>query len=60
MLKQISAIIDKKVPLISNLANVIAILKDMKDINWCGFYLAKDDTLYLGNERESLVIQLPR
>ena len=48
MIEKIKAIIDDKIPLISNLANVSAILNEMEDINWCGFYLAKDDKLYLG------------
>ena len=48
MLKQIDAIIDKDLPLVSNLSNVAAILKNLDDINWCGFYLAKDEVLYLG------------
>ena len=48
MIEKIKAIIDDKIPLVSNLANVSAILNEMEDINWCGFYLAKDETLYLG------------
>ena len=48
MINKIKAIIDKNVPLVSNLANISAILNEMEDINWCGFYLAKDDKLYLG------------
>ena len=48
MLKQIEAIIDKDLPLVSNLSNVAAILKNLDDINWCGFYLAENEVLYLG------------
>ena len=48
MISKIKAIIDKNIPLVSNLANISAILKEMEDINWCGFYLAKDNELYLG------------
>ena len=48
MIEKIKAIIDDKIPLVSNLSNVSAILNEMEDINWCGFYLAKDETLYLG------------
>ena len=48
MIEKINAIIDKDLPLVSNLANVSAILNEMEDINWCGFYLVKDDKLYLG------------
>ena len=46
--EQIKAVIDKEVPLISNLSNVSAILNQMENINWCGFYIVKGDTLYLG------------
>ena len=48
MISKIKAIIDKNIPLVSNLANISAILNEMEDINWCGFYLAKDNKLYLG------------
>lgn len=46
--KQIESIIDKDLPLISNLSNVSSILNTLKDLNWCGFYIVKDNTLYLG------------
>ena len=49
MYQEIKAIVDKKLPLVSNLANVSAIINMLLDnINWCGFYLAKDNKLYLG------------
>ena len=48
LLEQIKSIIDKDLPLVSNLANVASILNKLDDINWCGFYLVKDNTLYLG------------
>ena len=48
MISKVKAIIDKNIPLVSNLANISAILNEMEDINWCGFYLAKDNKLYLG------------
>lgn len=48
LLEQIKSIVDKNVPLISNLSNVAALLNILKDINWCGFYLANEDYLYLG------------
>ena len=48
MIKKVKAIINKDYPLISNLANVSAILNELEDINWCGFYLVKEDALYLG------------
>lgn len=48
LLKQIESIIDKDIPLVSNLANVAAILYTMQDINWAGFYLIDKDRLILG------------
>ena len=48
LLKQIESIIDKDLPLVSNLSNVSAILKQMEDINWVGFYLVDGNYLYLG------------
>ena len=48
LLKQIKAIINKDLPLVSNLSNVAALLFTMKDVSWAGFYLAKEDILYLG------------
>ena len=46
--EQIKAIIDKEVPLITNLSNVSAVFNQMSNINWCGFYLVDGNTLYLG------------
>ncbi len=48
LLKQIESIIDKDIPLVSNLANVASILYTMEDINWAGFYLIDKDRLILG------------
>ncbi len=48
LLTQIKSIIDKDIPLISNLSNISSLLFKLKDINWAGFYLAQGDTLYLG------------
>lgn len=48
LIKQITAIVDEKLPLVSNLSNVSAILNQLENINWCGFYLVEGDTLYLG------------
>ena len=45
LLEQIKALIDKNIPFVSNLANVSS---KLENINWCGFYLTKDETLYLG------------
>ncbi len=49
LLQQLSALINPDEPLISNLANVTAALKDtFEKISWVGFYLVKDGKLYLG------------
>ncbi len=48
LLKQIEAIIDDKLPLVTNLSNVSALLNKLENINWCGFYLSNDKSLYLG------------
>lgn len=48
ILSQIKEIIDPKLPLVSNLSNVTAILNQLDNINWCGFYLVDNETLYLG------------
>ena len=48
LLEQIKTIVDKDIPLVSNLSNISSILFEMDDINWAGFYLVKGDTLYLG------------
>ena len=48
MIEEVKALIDKDLPLVSNLANVSAVLNKMDNLNWCGFYLTKDNTLYLG------------
>ena len=46
--KQIAAIVNKKYPLITNLSNASAVLNQIENINWCGFYIVKEDGLYLG------------
>ena len=46
--KQVKAIIDPKLPLITNLSNVSALLNTLENINWAGFYLTNDECLYLG------------
>ena len=48
ILSQLKAIIDPKLPLVSNLSNATAILNQLENLNWCGFYLADHETLYLG------------
>ena len=46
--KQLQSIIDKELPLISNLSNASALLNQLPNVNWCGFYLVKGDCLFLG------------
>ena len=48
LLEQINNIVDKDIPLVSNLANISALLYTLDDVNWAGFYIVKEDTLYLG------------
>ena len=48
LLEQIKSIIDPSLPLVSNLSNASAVLKDMENINWVGFYLVNGDKLFLG------------
>ena len=48
LLEQVKSVIDKELPLVSNLSNVSAVLNQLENINWCGFYLVKNNTLYLG------------
>jgi len=49
LLQQLNSLINPDEPLISNLANVTAALKDtFEKISWVGFYLIKNRNLYLG------------
>lgn len=48
LIQQIKAIIDPNIPLVANLANASSLLSKLEDINWCGFYIAKGNVLYLG------------
>ena len=49
MYKTIAALIDKDLPLISNLSNISACLNTLlNNINWVGFYLVDEKGLYLG------------
>lgn len=48
LIKQLKAIIDPKLPLISNLSNASALLNTIDNINWCGFYLNDGEKLILG------------
>ncbi len=43
------ALLDEGLPLVSNLSNAAAYLYAALDgVNWAGFYLAKEETLFLG------------
>ncbi len=46
--KQLQSLIDKDLPLISNLSNASSLLNQLSDINWCGFYLVSGNRLILG------------
>ena len=48
LFKQIESIVDKDLPIYSNLSNVSAVLNQLDNINWVGFYIVNGDTLYLG------------
>lgn len=48
MINQLKAIIDKDLPLISNLANASSVINQLDNINWCGFYLNDGKRLVLG------------
>ena len=49
IIENIISIIDKDVPVISNLANLSYVLKYyFKNTDWAGFYLTKNESLYLG------------
>ena len=48
LIDQVKQIVDSKLPLVSNLSNVAAVLATIENINWAGFYLVDGDTLYLG------------
>ena len=48
LLEQIRSIIDKDIPLVSNLSNIASILYKLDNINWAGFYIVDGDVLYLG------------
>jgi L-methionine (R)-S-oxide reductase len=49
LLPQIEALLNPEEPLISNLSNFTAVLKDtFEKISWVGFYFLKENKLYLG------------
>lgn len=49
LLPQLEALINSEEPVISNLSNISAALKEAFDkISWVGFYLLKNDKLFVG------------
>ena len=46
--KQLQSLIDKDLPLITNLSNASSLLNQLSNINWCGFYLVSGNRLVLG------------
>lgn len=49
MIKQLEALLEGENDLIANLANASALLYQfLDDVNWAGFYLAKEEELVLG------------
>ena len=46
LFEQAKAHIDNTLPFYSVLSNISAVLNELENINWVGFYLVKDDTLY--------------
>ena len=48
-------------PLYSVLSNVSAVLNQLGDINWCGFYLVENRDLFVGPfQGEVACVQIPR
>lgn len=63
IIDQVKSLVKKELPLVSNLSNASAVLNQLENINWCGFYIVKDNTLYLGpfqGEPACIVIQFGR
>lgn len=48
LLEKVKSIIDKDAPLYSNLSNVSALINEIGNLNWCGFYITEGDVLYVG------------
>ncbi len=48
LLRDIESVLEENTPLLSNLSNFIALIKDaFPKISWIGYYFAKDDILHL-------------
>lgn len=48
IIEQLKSVLNKDLPLVSNLSNASAIINQLDNLNWCGFYLVQGDYLYLG------------
>jgi len=48
LLEQIKSLTRRELPLVTSLSNASAVLNQLENINWCGFYIAEGETLYLG------------
>lgn len=48
LFETVKAIVDPSLPLYSNLSNVSAVLNTIGTVNWCGFYIADGDMLFVG------------
>ena len=48
LLPQVEALVSSETDLIANMANTAAVLKEVFDFWWVGFYLVKEDQLVLG------------
>ena len=58
--KQLKEIINKELPLITNLSNASAVINQLDSINWCGFYLSAGNRLYLGPfQGEVACVEIP-
>ena len=48
IIQELKAVLDKDLPLVSNLSNASAVINKIGNTNWCGFYLLDGEYLYLG------------
>ena len=54
ILPQIKSLVEFETDMIANMANICAVLKEVFDFFWVGFYLVKDNELVLGPFQGSL------
>ena len=53
--EQLISLIDKDLPLITNLSNASALLNNLEDINWCGFYIKNGDIAWSSLSKSEIV-----